>query len=170
MQFADGEIIGEEKIENEFMSRWAESYRCMNDFCSNRFGDYVAEELHQEYAFSQVYTIRLDSSQSVQVPQSNQCMRNAKIGDRIRIGSKTGDFEKGTRKYYNLSRGPPPMDPLKMYLNQVHKGSDGCDYEVRHEVTPGKKQGKYLWRVVAPRQQGPAHAVGRGHDHQPACS
>ena len=40
------------------------------------------------------------------------------------------------------------MKPLKEYLNQVHKGGDGCDYEISCEMKAGNRQGKYVWKTV----------------------
>jgi hypothetical protein len=136
MHYADGEIVGEDNIENEYMASRAESYRVYNDFSLDRFGDRVATRFYEDYALIPVYVVQLDNGQDVQ------------IGDRIRIGSKTGDFGNGRRDYYNLSRGPPPMKPLKKYLNEVHKGGDGCDYEISYEAKAGNKRGKYVWKMV----------------------
>ena len=148
MKYADGKIVREDHIENGYMADWAESYRCMNDNSMDRFGDRVADHLYDEYALIQVYVVKLDTGLDVHIPQNIQCMKDDQIGDRVRIGSKTEDFGKGNREYYNLSRGPPPMKPLKKYLNEVHKGGDGCEYEINYEIKAGNKQGKYVWKMV----------------------
>ena len=144
MEYVDGVISSEGYIVNEYMERWADSFRFMNN--SDDFGDRVADELSGEYAHIPSYVVQLDNGQSVDVPQTIQCMQVAQVGDRVRICSKTGSFDKGNREYYNLSRGPPPMKPLKRYINEVHKGGDGCDYQVGYEVKAGNKQGRYVWR------------------------
>tara|TARA_B110000967_G_C18460972_1_gene352598 strand:- start:78 stop:536 length:459 start_codon:yes stop_codon:yes gene_type:complete len=151
MHYADGEIVREDDIEKGHMAldrHWAESYRHMNEHRTDRFGDRVADALYEEHALIPVYVVKLDNAHDVQILKTLKCMKNAQIGDRIRIGSKTRDFGNGRRDYYNLSRGPPPMKPLKKYLNEVHKGGDACDYEISYGIQAGNKQGKYVWKMV----------------------
>ena len=149
MQYMDGVITAEEHIENDYMASWAESYRVMNVYGNDNFGDRVADKLYATYALTPIYVVQLDNGRSVSVLKANQCMQLAQVGDRIRIGSTTGNFEKGTREYYNLSRGSSPsMKPLKKYLNEKHEGVDGCEYQVSYEIKPGKKQGKYVWKKI----------------------
>ena len=71
----------------------------------------------------------------VDVRQSS--MTNAQVGDRVRIRSKVGNFRSGYREYYNLSRGHPPMKPLKRYLDEVHRGADGFYKVVASKGTEG---------------------------------
>lgn len=147
MQYADGSIIDEGCVDNEYMMARAEGYRgyaaALGPLGGNRDGFWTrtAEYVDAEYATTDTYVVALDNGNRVNVRRDLQCMTGAQVGDRIRIGSSVGDFSTGRREYYNLSRGPPPMRPLKRFLHQVHKGGDGCDYEV---CAQGQK-GRYVW-------------------------
>ena len=148
MQYADGTVTGESYTVNEYMARrtaflsQARAGATPREILeAKRFGD----KFFDEYATIYTYVVELDNGQTVNILQSNI---DADMNDRVRIESRTGDFSKGNRRYYNLNRGPPPMQPLKQYLNGVYKGGDGHDYKIVYRVKEGNKQGKYAWEKL----------------------
>ena len=132
MQYADGTITSEDEFEN--VHTWT--------------SDWSGYSIRTEYPPVQIYVVTLDDGTTVNVLRNLKSMEHAKVGDRIRVGSNTRDFGKGSHEYYNLSRGPPPMRPLKKYADGVHKGGDGCDYTIEYKINPSGKGGTYYWKKI----------------------
>ena len=128
MQYADGTITTEDDIPN---------FR-------------IRPGIVEMWPSCPVYVVTLDNGNKVNIARTVKSMEHAKVGDRIRVGNKTGRFDKGNKgyccEYYNLSRGPPPMMPLKKYTGEVHKGGDGCDYTIEYDDSG--KCGRYYWRKI----------------------
>ena len=146
MLYKDGQITAEDTVINSYMEGYAESYReggyNPND---SPFWNMVADNLLEEFA-KKMYIVMFDDGTTVHVPQNvkNLTACDTQIGDLIRIGCKEGEFSKGCREYYNLSRGPPPKKPYKRYLNEVHKSADG-NYTV---VADPATKGRYVWEKI----------------------
>ena len=118
-----------------------------NGHCSN-----VNPELDRKVF--KLFTATFDDGSELQFDGyiKNLVDTNTIVGDRIRVYSKNGDFEKNNsipREYYNLDRHLPPMKkPYKRYMNKIHTGADG-NYTVV-ENPSGKRGccGQYMWQKV----------------------
>ena len=77
------------------------------------------------------YIVKLDDGNLVRVDAENENLSRWRTQTRDRVCVNSAN------ECYNLSRGPPPIQPTLKIVGQTHKGPDGKMYFVKyHALAP----------------------------------